>query len=219
MQLTDLLDLLEKYVNDDSLDRWDDDTRIRYLNIWYKKILTRAPWYFLITTDATITLTPGTSSYSKPFGLKKIKGVWLDVIKPENKLGAMTRKMRESIDTTLTGRPRYYYLQGSNIIIYPQPDASYNLKIEAVSQVPDMMAVSDEPIFDSDYHYLIPLGAAASLKKTSGGSQINEGDNLIQEYLAGLDRMMEELSPGEDDRPLAVQDVTGQYQQDNFSYT
>lgn len=219
MQLTDLLDLLEKYVNDDSLDRWDEDTRIRYLNIWYKKILTKAPWYFLIQTDTSVVISPSTSTYAKPFGFKKILGVWKGAVKPSNKLGSITRKEREAYDFTQSGVPTKYYLQGNSLIIYPLPDQTYTLTIEAIVQVPDLMAVSDEPVFDSDYHYLIALGAAASLKKTSGGSQINEGDNLVQEYLAGLDRMMDELGPGSDDRPIAVKNVWDQYQEDEFSYT
>lgn len=219
MQLSQLRDLLTEYVNDDSTQRWTDATRNRYLNIWYKKILTEEPWYFLTATDTSITTSTSTSSYAKPSGMQKILGVWLGSVKPSNKLSEITRKEREVWDLTANARPQYYFLMGDNIYIYPLPDAAYNLTIEYIRQVPDMSSDSDTPAFDSDFHYLIPLGAAASLKKTSGGSQINEAEDLVQEYLAGLDRMRKQLGQGTDDRPLAVKNVWDLYQRDDFNYT
>ena len=219
MILSELLDLLEKYVNDDSLDRWDEDTRIRFLNIWYKKILNEENWYFLIATDTSITATPATSTYAKPALMQTIEGIWLDTIKPEFKLSEITRKERETRDWTQAGRPQHFFLQGSSINVLPIPDASYNLQIEYIPRIPDLIALTDTPVFDDDFHYLIPLGAAASLKKTSGGSQINEGDNLVQEYLAGMDRMKKQLGSGAEDRPLAVKNTWDLYQRDEFSNT
>lgn len=219
MQLSELRTLLTEYVNDDSTQRWDNTTRNRYLNIWYKKILTEEPWYFLTATDTSITVNNTTSSYAKPSAIQKIVGVWLGDVKPTNKLSEITRKERETADFTVPARPQHYFLMGQNIYIYPKPDASYNLTIEYIRQVPDMSSDSDTPVFDSDFHYLIPLGAAASLKKTSGGSQINEADDLVQEYLAGLDRMRKQLAQGTEDRPIAVKNTWDLYQRDDFSNT
>lgn len=204
-------ELLIEYVNDDSLERWDESTRNRYLNIWYKKILNDADWIFLQDVDTSIVTTPGVNLYSKPVLIQKILGVYVTVGTSRFKLSQITRSNRDNLgSSTATGRPTHYFLMGDRIFFYCVPDQAYNITIEYITAVTDMEDDTDEPIFDSDFHYLIPLGAASSLKKTSGGSQINEGADLIQEYLAGLDRMKQRLLPGADDRPLAFADVWDQ---------
>lgn len=212
-------ELLIEYVNDDSLDRWDDVTRGRYLNIWYQKMLNEQDWIFTQDIDSSILTTPNVNVYAKPVLIQKILGVYITVGGYRNKVSYINRKQRDSIAWSGTGLPQHYFLQGDNIFLYPTPDQPYYVTIEYVASIPNMVDEDDEPIFDEAFHYLIPLGAAVSLKNTSGGSQINEGSALTQEYLAGMERMKNKLLPGEDDRPDGVQDVWGITGQDRFGYT
>lgn len=212
-------ELLIEYVNDDSLDRWDDITRGRYLNIWYQKILNEHDWIFTQDIDSSILTTANVAVYAKPTLVQKILGVYITLNGRRHKVGYINRKQRDSLPQGGTGFPCYYSLMGDNLFLHPTPDQPYYVTIEYVASIPDMVNESDEPIFDEAFHYLIPLGAAVSLKGTSGGSQINEGSALTQEYLAGMERMKNKLLPGEDDRPDGVQDVWDINSQDRFGYT
>lgn len=212
-------ELLIEYVNDDSLDRWDDVTRGRYLNIWYQKILNEQDWLFTQDIDSSILTTPNVNVYAKPVLVQKILGVYITINGYRNKVANINRKQRDSMSWNSTGLPQYYFLMGDNLFLYPTPDQPYYVSIEYSASIPDMVDESDEPIFDEAFHYLIPLGAAVSLKGTSGGSQINEGTALTQEYLAGMERMKNKLLPGEDDRPDGVIDVWDINGRDRFGYT
>ncbi len=212
-------ELLVEYVNDDSLDRWDDVTRGRYLNIWYQKMLNEYDWIFTQDIDSSILTTPNVAVYAKPTLVQKILGVYITVNGYRNKVSYINRKQRDSLPQGSTGIPRHYHLLGDNIFLYPTPDQPYYVTIEYSASIPNMVDESDEPIFDEAFHYLIPLGAAVSLKNTSGGSQINEGSALTQEYLAGMERMKNKLLPGEDDRPDGVINVIDINGRDMFGYT
>lgn len=203
MTFDDQLLRLSDYLNDDSTQRWSLITRKAYLNIAYKQFCNEDnfPFREASTTMATVG---GTPSYSMPSAVNMPIGIWTDVINAPNKLAAVTRKEREMFDYSGSGKPLYYYQFGSTVQLYPTPDNIYSLIIEYQTTITDMVDGTDVPIFDADFHYLIPLLAASMLKRTSGGNDVTEGDNLYQQYLFGLANAKARLLPRNIDRPKAV---------------
>ena len=207
---------LSDHLNDDSTQRWSEETRNAYLNIAYRRFCNADNWPFREAITTAVTTVAGTQSYALPITINMPLGVWLTSIQYQNKLASVTRKERETLSYTGNGKPIYYFLFGSNIQLYPTPDAAYNLVIEYQARIADLVLPTDEPIFDSDFHYLIPLLAASILKRTSGGSDDTEADALYEEYLRGLEDAKFRMLPREIDRP---KNVVSLYDYGNYSPT
>lgn len=207
MDLTAIRLRLTDYLNDDSTQRWSSSTRDAYINIAYKQFCNEENWPFRESIDTSINTVSGTRSYAAPAAMNMPLSIWLDEINSPNKLAAITRKEREMMNFSGNAKPQYYFQFASSIQLYPIPDQVYNLIIEYQSKITDLSSGTDVPIFDSDFHYLIPLLAASMLKRTSGGTDVTEGDNLYQQYLLGLASAKARLIPRNIDRPKGVVSV------------
>lgn len=216
MDFSTLQSRLSDYLNDDSPQRWSTSTRKAYLNIAYKEICNADNWPFRQATDTSITTVSGTQSYTVPTAVNLPLGFWLTTINAPNKLAAVTRKERETFNFSGTAKPQYYFQFGSSVYFYPTPDAAYPVIIEYQTKITDLSADGDLPIFDSDFHYLISLRAAAILKRTSGGNDTNEAQDLDAQYLAGLNDMKARLLPRDIDRK---KQVTSLYENGNYNGT
>jgi len=205
MDLAVMRERLTDYLNDDSTQRWSEETRDAYINIAYKRFCNTDNWPFREALSTSITTVAGTQSYTLPQTINMPLGVWVTSIKEPNKLVPVTRKERDTFTFSGNGRPLFYFLFGPDSLqLYPTPDNAYPLLIEYQARIADLVLTTDEPIFDSDFHYLIPLLAASILKRTSGGSDDKEADGLYQEYLAGLEDAKFRMLPRELDRPKGV---------------
>lgn len=195
MDLNTLNDRLSDYLNDTSTARWSASTRDAYINIAYKKICNSENWPFRESLDTSITTVYGVAQYQLPADIQLPLGIWLNSIQAENKLENVSRLQRENFSFTSTGKPIYYFMFGGSFILYPTPDTGYNLQIEYQEKIPDLVLGTDEPIFDEDFHHLIALKAASILKRTSGGTDDKDADNLDLQYERELIDMKARLLP------------------------
>ena len=204
MDLSTIRSRLTDFLNDSSTSRWSQTTRDAYINIAYHEVCNADNWPFREATDSTISTVSGTQAYNLPSAVNLPLGIWLDSIKSINKLGIVSREERKQFDYSSTARPSYYFRFASQIYLYPTPNQVFNLIIEYQKKITDLSATSDEPIFDADFHYLVPLRAASLLKRTSGGSDVNESQDLDDLYEEGIANMKARLLPRDLDRKKQV---------------
>lgn len=216
MDLTTIRLRLSDYLNDDSTQRWSQTTRDAFINIAYHEICNADNWPFREALDTSITTVSGTQSYTTPTSINLPLGVWLTAVTQPNKLMFVTRKQRETMNFSGNGRPLYVFRFASSLYLYPTPDAAYPLVIEYQTKITDLSGDSDVPVFDADFHFLIPLLAASMLKKTSGGSDVDEARDLEEQAARGLADMKARLLPRDLDRKKQVVSL---YDRGNYNET
>jgi hypothetical protein len=214
MDLSTIRLRLTDYLNDASTARFSTTTRDAYINIAYHEVCNADNWPFREATDTSITTVSGTQAYTMPAAVNLPLGMWVTAIFSPNKLAALTRKEREIFAVTGNAKPVYYFRFGTQFYLYPTPDQAYPIIIEYQKKIADLSLDADVPIFDADFHYLIPLRAASTLKRTNGGEDMAEADRLDKLYLEGLEQMKARLLPKDLDRRKAVVSL---YEKGNYN--
>jgi hypothetical protein len=126
----------------------------RWLNQGYREILNLHAWPFL---QATATGSDG-AGLVVVNDLRRIRFVTdaSDGGDPGRKLKRVSLDdlvAEDDANLSLTGRPEYYYLDGTSTIkSYPQGGT---LRTYYIKRVDPMTGDSDEPVFDEEYHPLI----------------------------------------------------------------
>src|SRR5690606_7391971 len=130
----------------------------RWLNQAYREMLNLHSWPFL---QAHVTGAAGAGQVVVP-DLRKIRFV-TDVDQYGDGAGsvpgrALTRVSKDDLvdeykDLTHTGRPDYYYLDGTSTVNTYRVGGT--IRVDYIKRVDPMSSDLDEPIFDEEYHPLI----------------------------------------------------------------
>lgn len=212
MNLSDIRTSLSYHINDQNTTnnpRFDQTFRDFAINVIYKEILASHPFWFL-DDRITATLVPGQNWITRPDNINTIIGIYLTTETKSKKLGEVNIKQRDvfDIDGSL-GNPTSYMVSGNRIYFYPQPINADNVVIVYSKNVVDLSDSFPNVVdgFDADWHYLIPLGAAAYLFMTKRGSDLQNAQYFMNKYREGLALMKANFNRKQKDRFTQIQDV------------
>lgn len=160
----------------------------RWLNEAYREILNLNAWPFL---QAITTGTAGAGLVSVP-DLRRIRFVAdaSDGGTPGRVLQRATLEdlvENDDADTTTTGTPNYYYVEGGNTV-YGYPLGG-TIRVYYFKRV-NPMSGTDTPVFSEEYHGLIVDRAMMKVYKDSDNFEASAA--LKQEYDAGVLAMAED---------------------------
>ena len=118
------------------------------------------PW---MREPLSVTLTAGTSRYLFSALSTATTVVKILSIKAQTGDGANLPLEYRSVDeadnlydsTTQTGPPESYSVDGSALIVYPEPDTSYTATLRIVFSEPDLTASTDTPTMPTVWHRAI----------------------------------------------------------------
>lgn len=129
------------------------DTRINYS---YREVATRFR-HPEIETSETINTSDGTQSESVA------SDYWYTyILRDEDNDAVLTYKDLPWIvaqDTDSKGQPEFYTNWGTNILLYPTPDAAYSLTNYYVKHVSSLSADADQPVVNEAWDEVIKWGA------------------------------------------------------------
>lgn len=145
----------------DLVSRSDSGTRNRVkesINLGYKQFVSRELWPFRETTD-DITTVSGTQEYSLVSNFTDVdsNNIISVAIQGDSKRKLayipfnQLRAQEPDYDYIGTSLPRYYYLKGGNIGLWPAPDAVYTITVDYYKVPTDLSNDSDEPILPVAY--------------------------------------------------------------------
>lgn len=92
--------------------------------------------------------------------------------------------------TTVTGEPTDWVRYGDDILLYPTPDAIYEMNIRYKTNPAEMTTDGESPVFPEEWHEAIVLSAMSKAAFFYGFD--NKGINMKNEALALISALQEE---------------------------
>lgn len=130
LDATALIDLVNLKTGEptDNSGRWTDAQVLTYLNLSQDEIALAIPG-LLRTNSSSLTSVSGTSSYTIPATVGKVFNVLYGgvAIQPKSRDSLQQEVVGADTDekwTTITGTPKYWYVEANSIYLYPAPDAA-----------------------------------------------------------------------------------------------
>lgn len=106
------------------------------------------------STTSTVNTIVGTSTYSLPTDFNKIISLRNTSLAPNDNLEDIRDiRLYDELDAQ-SGTPNQYVIDGSNIVVYPTPNAVQTLVLRYWKGPTDLGA-TEAPAWSSDYHYLL----------------------------------------------------------------
>lgn len=138
-------------------------------------------------------------------------GRFIDFIGPEG-TGSVTPLSREDFDSlpVSSGRPAYYLIRGNELLLYPTPDAGYDLTLRYWRLPQDMEADGDEPEIPVQYHEV--LIAYAMQKAYARENDYTASNFWKAEWEAGVGKMRGEAQSDTFDGPKQVEGSWAPYE-------
>lgn len=132
-----------------------------FINRFYFQLARSYRFFELDKTDTSKVTVANTVSVAIPTGAREIISVRDTTNK--NKLIRRDIDWYESQDqaTTSAAVPEYWLRYGNIILLWPTPDAAYNLQIRYLALPTALSADDDEPVYPEDWHEVIVLLAAS----------------------------------------------------------
>ena len=124
----------------------DDFTK--YLNFAMRRVARKVDFYAEEASQAFVTVA-GTASYSWPTDLGRLR--YVQLVDDTTVLDVVRRRDLDNTPAS-TGKPSCYALAGAGIVLYPTPDAAYDLLLRYYALPALMSADSDVPAIPEDYH-------------------------------------------------------------------
>lgn len=125
-----------------------------WVNEAYREVASLAPWSFLYE-DGTVSTAAGTASYALPGTIKVAETVAIPS-------GANRRLLRRRQLGELDRMPDHMAGQAvpwawaaqadGQFEVFPPPDAAYTLKVRGRNRVAELVAETDAPVFDAEFH-------------------------------------------------------------------
>lgn len=201
MQLSELKTLLKRtgFSDSDPLSSW--------LNIGMNWVLDSRDWPFLIKL-ASDTVVAGTPAITLPTDFRRL--ITLKCVDTNNKLDPMeiTEFEREISDPTVTGPPMLYLVFGDLIDVYPTPDATYNMRLFYIKNIPALSLDTDEPELPNSLHYAVVQAAATVALQAENEEE--RAQTAEQEFESTIARAWRSLSgASSSDEYRTVTDVMG----------
>ena len=167
---------------------WNDNTLNLYLNDAYAQIQRDGDydWRENIGGNSTPAVSAGTAEYTVPTDVARY-----DVIRFGGNVLEQTTKTKTTIadgETTSSGDPSHYYLEGTVIGLWPTPNSVKTLDIDYRKRLTPMSDDADTIDFNTDYDNAIVNYAAYlawnGYRGASGNGQVE---------LAAYERQLETL--------------------------
>lgn len=143
-------------------DIWSSDTIDRFINRGLARIYGRLNLDFK-ETSATLTLTASTATYN--LGSLLANYDELQSILLAGRYQVLSKRNLEELqeagwNLAQTGEPLYYYFYGDKTIgLYPVPDGNITSATVRYERTAPTLTSSDEPAFDTEWHYILELYA------------------------------------------------------------
>lgn len=93
-----------------------------------------------------------TSAYTLPSDFLKLASVFN--ADDNDPLVPVTLEEYDDLDDS-SGKPYHYTVDGNDLVLYPTPDAAYNITLRYYNTSVELAADTDEPNLPEDYHYLL----------------------------------------------------------------
>lgn len=164
------------------------------LNEAYREVAGYRQWPFL-RADLELTATPGSPGVEVPTQFRHITGV---VLPGGSRLRQVTLAELDELSYE-TGEPALYArADQSNLHLWPAPESPTTLLVRLQRQPPDLVADTDSPEFDTEFHPTLAYMAAARVLAEEGDDSGRA--QMYAEEVGGFLARME-------DRYLAAQDA------------
>lgn len=166
--------------------QWLDYINARYFAIW----AAHPDWPFK-QAHVTVSVTAGQRGATLGSGAWRVQAV-VDTTN-DNVLTPISRwqQVNEMApDDSDEGPPECYQVYGNTIEVWPKPDATVSLKVDALIEV-TALAAGDEPTLPEQYQHLLTEGALADAYTDDGN--LEQAQAHEARYAALLSAMMMEL--------------------------
>lgn len=156
MNLTTLQTRLRERIGNPTTTDVPDATLTVRLNEAYQDILDRFRFRKNRKTDTSITTVASTGAYNLPNDVSIVLSV-----KDETNDVKLVKRDRDWVDAwdddTATGKPLSYFIDASQINLFPVPDDAYSIKVRYIYDVTDLSAGGDTPVLPTSWHHGIVL--------------------------------------------------------------
>lgn len=194
MNLSQLRSLTRTYLNEDAgatQPFWSDATLNDLINVGVRKvynlILSLSRYHY--TKRVTFTTTPGVEYYNLPADLKDLRlvtRVGSDGTElPMNRLylpypfpWVEGHEIASTSDTAQATEASSYMVVGGTIRINPIPTSTYTIRLYYEARLTPLVADTDTPPFDDDYHDMAAKWAAVEARVKNA----EKADDLIVLY-------------------------------------
>ena len=129
----------------------------QYINDALGEVSSKAQYYGE-EQQQEVTLTGGTSHYSFPTGMSRLRSVRLT--NPVQELSLLDLRDIDRSGST-TGTPYSYAIDGNGITIFPTPDSGYTMEIRYWRLLSPLTVDTDVPGLPARYHRALTLYAIA----------------------------------------------------------
>lgn len=154
-----------------STDILSDSDLTVFLNESYLEIMREADWPFL-RNETTLTIVPGTASYSLPAGVGETAIASVAVLSNDANRRQLKPRSRYSVDDTLgpliNDKPQEYNTWRGGIQFWPTPSINETITIRYFSEPVELVTGTDVPAFDNKFHTIIAYGAAVRVLYREG---------------------------------------------------
>lgn len=175
-----------------------------WLNDYYRRVWGLVDWPFRKPEPASLTVTAGDATPTMPTDIMRVVEVMDNNENPLSEINQEQYDQSGFLDTSATGKPSVYWLDGRQIRFGPIPDGSYTFQIRyerglthrnaAGTAVAGPMTLSDDQLFWDGFEYLIIFGARAMGKVLTNNptwpGDVDQADAML------LDMMAEWFPPG-----------------------
>lgn len=174
----------------------DDVTR--YLNIALRRVARKIDFYAEESSQAFATVA-GTAAYAWPTDLGRMR--YLRLV--DDAVVLTPTRLRE-VDSSAasTGKPRLYALSGAGVMLYPTPDAAYNMMLRYYALPALMVADTDVPAIPEDYHSSLTFYAIQRCYEREDDAQM--GQYWEGRWLAALADMRADVKFPSADGPRRI---------------
>jgi hypothetical protein len=106
-------------------------------------------------SNQSITTSIGTSSYALPSNFMRLYNV--TIVDSNGDTRPLYQESLTDFQTrpATTGQPSQYTIDGTNLLLWPEPDAAFNLKVRYYRVPALLTAPNDVPEIPSEYHHLL----------------------------------------------------------------
>lgn len=139
---------------------------------------------------AAIVTVTGDASYVLPATSVRVQSLRDVGTDPDTPLGEVSQAVFDRLPDR-QGEPEAFTLRGSEIILWPTPDAVYSLELRFRGDAVDMVADADKPALANDYRHLLVSYARGELFALEDDDAMS---NLwMTKWEAGLKRLRADL--------------------------
>lgn len=177
-----------------------------YVNSVYGNVLIKMPYAPWNEGSSTVVVTAGSRSVTLPTDVWRVSAVYDQTDQfPMVALEGRQQVFQEYPQQTEVGQPMHYRIFDNKLEVYPLPQVDTTFLIEYFVQPADMVGDGDIPVFPSQYHDMLVVGAVAMAYRDDGNTQ--QAQVYDAEYNDMLKALMIEAGQPRQDRYYEIVDT------------